>query len=215
VLTLHGNQKQKKRTSTFFEFCNAETGALICTDVAARGLDIPEVDWILQYDPPENPAEYIHRVGRTARGVNGRGRALLFLLPGELAFLKYLKEAKVPLNEYEFPQGKIARVQEQLEELVSKSYILNCSAREGYQSYLQSYAQHALKHIFDVHQLDLVKVAKAFGFTTPPRVHLKVSLKSRVKPEDLSARGNNKPAPTNSDGTPRVASSSDRRQWSR
>lgn len=52
VLALHGKQKQQKRTNTFFEFCNAEQGTLVCTDVAARGLDIPAVDWILQVDPP-------------------------------------------------------------------------------------------------------------------------------------------------------------------
>merc|ERR1711939_256749 len=42
VLDLHGKQKQQKRTNTFFEFCNADTGILLCTDVAARGLDIPK-----------------------------------------------------------------------------------------------------------------------------------------------------------------------------
>ena len=62
--------------------------------MAARGLDIPEVDWIVQYDPPDDPKEYIHRVGRTARA-GGRGHALLFLLPEELGFLKFLKHAKV------------------------------------------------------------------------------------------------------------------------
>lgn len=44
-LDIHGRQKQAKRTKTFFEFCNATTGILLCTDVAARGLDIPQVDW--------------------------------------------------------------------------------------------------------------------------------------------------------------------------
>ena len=94
VLDLHGDQKQNKRTATFFDFCSAQTGVLLCTDVAARGLDIPDVDWIVQFDPPDEPKAYIHRVGRTARA-GGRGRALLFLLPQELAFLKYLKQAKV------------------------------------------------------------------------------------------------------------------------
>jgi ATP-dependent RNA helicase DDX18/HAS1 len=90
VLSIHGKQKQAKRTSTFFEFCNSKSGILICTDVAARGLDIPAVDWIIQYDPPDECAEYIHRVGRTARA-GGSGKALLFLLETELGFLKYLR----------------------------------------------------------------------------------------------------------------------------
>ena len=48
VLELHGKMKQQKRTNTFFEFCNATSGILLCTDVAARGLDIPAVNWIVQ-----------------------------------------------------------------------------------------------------------------------------------------------------------------------
>lgn len=55
VLDIHGKQKQQKRTSTFFEFCKAEKGIMLCTDVAARGLDIPAVDWIIQFDPPDDP----------------------------------------------------------------------------------------------------------------------------------------------------------------
>lgn len=54
-----GKQKQTKRTTTFFQFCNAESGILLCTDVAARGLDIPEVDWIIQYDPPDDPKVFL------------------------------------------------------------------------------------------------------------------------------------------------------------
>ncbi|KAJ3131100.1 ATP-dependent RNA helicase [Physocladia obscura] len=171
ALDLHGRQKQQKRTNTFFEFVNAESGILLCTDVAARGLDIPAVDWIIQYDPPDDPRDYIHRVGRTARGANKNGRALLFLLPSELGFLRYLKHAKVPLNEYQFPAEKIANVQSQLEKLVSKNYYLHKSATDGYRSYLQAYASHALKKVFDVTSLDMQKVAKAFGFSVPPKVN--------------------------------------------
>ncbi|EIW64895.1 DEAD-domain-containing protein [Trametes versicolor FP-101664 SS1] len=173
VLDLHGKQKQQKRTTTFFEFCNAETGTLLCTDVAARGLDIPRVDWIIQYDPPDDPRDYIHRVGRTARA--GKvGKSLMFLLPSELGFLRYLKEAKVPLNEFTFPANKIANVQSQLEKLLQKNYFLHQSARDGYRSYLQAYASYSLKKIFDVNQLDLAKVGKAFGFSVPPRVNVNI-----------------------------------------
>lgn len=60
VMDIHGRQKQVKRTTTFFQFCKQDTGILCCTDVAARGLDIPKVDWIIQFDPPDDPKEYIH-----------------------------------------------------------------------------------------------------------------------------------------------------------
>ncbi|XP_073219940.1 DEAD-box ATP-dependent RNA helicase 27-like isoform X2 [Cicer arietinum] len=109
--SIHGKQKQQTRTTTFTDFCKAEKGVLLCTDVAARGLDIPDVDWILQYDPPDEPKEYIHRVGRTARGEGGKGNALLFLIPEELLFLRLLKEAKVPVKEYAYDEKKVANVQ--------------------------------------------------------------------------------------------------------
>ncbi|EEH45360.1 ATP-dependent RNA helicase HAS1 [Paracoccidioides brasiliensis Pb18] len=172
VLDLHGKQKQQKRTNTFFEFCNAKQGTLICTDVAARGLDIPAVDWIVQFDPPDDPRDYIHRVGRTARGANGKGRSLMFLQPSEVGFLKHLKEARVPVVEFDFPSKKIVNVQSQLEKLIGQNYYLNKSAKDGYRSYLQAYASHSLRSVFNVHKLDLVKVAKSFGFSTPPRVDI-------------------------------------------
>lgn len=125
VLGLHGKQKQQKRTNTFFEFCNATHGTLICTDVAARGLDIPSVDWIVQFDPPDDPRDYIHRVGRTARGANAKGKSLMFLQPNEVGFLNHLKEAKVPLVEFEIPPQKILSIQSQLEMLIGKNYYLN------------------------------------------------------------------------------------------
>ncbi|KAL2398013.1 ATP-dependent RNA helicase HAS1 [Exophiala dermatitidis] len=174
VLELHGNLKQQKRTNTFFEFCNAKAGILVCTDVAARGLDIPAVDWIVQFDPPDDPRDYIHRVGRTARGANGKGRSLMFLQPNEVGFLSHLKEARVPVVEFDFPAKKLLNIQSQLEKLISQNYYLNKSAKDGYRSYLQAYASHSLRSVFDVNKLDLVKVAKSFGFATPPRVDIQL-----------------------------------------
>ncbi|XP_069717612.1 ATP-dependent RNA helicase DDX18 isoform X1 [Phaenicophaeus curvirostris] len=175
VLAIHGKQKQTKRTTTFFQFCNAESGILLCTDVAARGLDIPEVDWIVQYDPPDDPKEYIHRVGRTARGINGRGHALLILRPEELGFLRYLKQARVPLSEFEFSWSKISDIQSQLEKLIEKNYFLHKSAQEAYKAYIRAYDSHSLKQIYDVNNLDLTKVSLSFGFKVPPYVDLNVN----------------------------------------
>lgn len=186
VMAIHGKQKQTKRTATFFQFCNADKGILLCTDVAARGLDIPEVDWIVQYDPPDDPKEYIHRVGRTARGLDGRGHALLILRPEELGFLRFLKQAKVPLSEFEFSWAKISDIQSQLEKLIEKNYYLHKSAQEAYKSYVRAYDSHSLKQIYSVDTLNLPMVALSFGFKVPPYVDLGVHSSKSMK---LTKRG--------------------------
>ncbi|KAM0815194.1 putative ATP-dependent RNA helicase [Seiridium cardinale] len=177
-LDLHGKQKQIKRTNTFFEFSNAKQGTLLCTDVAARGLDIPAVDWIVQFDPPDETKEYIHRVGRTARA-NEKGRSLMFLQPSEAGFLTHLKQSRVPISEFDFPANKIINIQSQLEKLVSQNYYLNSSAKDGLKSYIHAYASHSLRSVFDVGKLDIKKVAKAFGFAVPPRVDIQLNASMR------------------------------------
>jgi len=62
----------------------------------------------------------------------------------------------------------------QLEKLIDKNYFLNKSAHEGYKAYIRAYASHSLKNIFDVHTVDLQKVALSFGFKTPPFVDLSI-----------------------------------------
>ncbi|EAU39452.1 ATP-dependent RNA helicase DDX18 [Aspergillus terreus NIH2624] len=189
VLALHGKLKQQTRTQRFFEFCNATQGTLICTDVAARGLDIPAVDYIIQFDPPDEPKAYIHRVGRTARGTKGKiGRSIMLLQPSEVGFLNVLREARVPVVEFEFPQKKIIDIQSQLEKLIGQNYYLNQiqSAKDGYRAYLHAYASHSLRSVFNINKLDLVKVAKSFGFTTPPRVD--ITLGASMSKDKVQAR---------------------------
>ncbi|KAG0514643.1 hypothetical protein BDA96_10G210800 [Sorghum bicolor] len=169
---IHGQLKQQKRTSTFFRFLKEKRGILLCTNVAARGLDIPDVDYIVQYDPPDDPKDYIHRVGRTARGDEGKGSALLFLLPEELKLLIYLQAANISLTQYVFSEKHVPKSQSQLENIVGGNYFLNQSAKEAYRSYLLAYNSHSMKDIFDVHQLDLTKVAASFCFKNPPKVNL-------------------------------------------
>ena len=193
-MDIHGRQKQMKRTTTFFQFCKNETGILLCTDVAARGLDIPSVDWIIQYDPPDDPKEYIHRVGRTARGATGSGRALLFLSPQEIGFLKYLRAANVSLNEYEFPVHKVANIQSQYQRLIESNYYLNRAAKDAYRSYLLSYASHGHRNIFNVHELDLAGVALAFGFTTPPRVDINFGKEKKSNTAIIGKRKKGRPS---------------------
>lgn len=73
AVTIHGQMNQVKRLGALNKFKAKEKKILIATDVASRGLDIPSVDLVINYDIPQNPKDYIHRVGRTARaGKSGK-----------------------------------------------------------------------------------------------------------------------------------------------
>merc|ERR1712187_879766 len=139
-----------------------------CTDLAARGLDIPEVDWIIQYDPPSDPKEYIHRVGRTSRGYNSKGHALLILLQAELGFLKHLENFKVYLNEYKIPKIKTTNLQTYLEKMIEKNLSLSQLSRQAYRSFLMAYDSHKYKEIFNISALNKTSVPKSFGLAVPP-----------------------------------------------
>lgn len=98
LMKLHGKLSQQERTKIFLDFRDSNNGVLLCTDVAARGLDLPSVNWIVQYNPPASVTDYVHRVGRTAR-IGSSGQALLFLLPTEVGFLKVLSQQNLRLYE--------------------------------------------------------------------------------------------------------------------
>jgi len=68
----------------------------VTQDVAARGLDLPHVHWIVQYNTPGKPVDYIHRVGRTAR-IGITGNALLFVTPAEVDYIGVLRQQKIKL----------------------------------------------------------------------------------------------------------------------
>ncbi|NWX40895.1 DDX31 helicase, partial [Steatornis caripensis] len=97
-LRLHSNMEQEERTEVFQEFLKSKTGVLLCTDVAARGLDLPQVTWIVQYNAPASPAEYIHRIGRTAR-IGCHGNSLLVLAPSEAEYVSLLASHKINVSE--------------------------------------------------------------------------------------------------------------------
>ncbi|KAL9267396.1 DEAD-box ATP-dependent RNA helicase 27-like protein [Drosera capensis] len=169
---IHERQKQLKRSKTFSDFCEVERGILLCTDVAGHGLDIPAVDRIVQYDPPNDPEDYIHRMGRTARGEGGSGCVLLFLIPEELGFIRYLKDGGVPVVEHDYDERRVRDVCSHLEKIVSANFYLNKAAKKAYRSYIQAYNSLPMRDVFNVHNLNLEDVAASFCFTNPPYVDL-------------------------------------------
>lgn len=84
--TIHGDKEQADRMQVLQEFKKGTNKVLIATDVSARGIDIPEVDFVVNYDLPEEAEKYVHRVGRTGRGTH-KGRAISFCSTEEQALL--------------------------------------------------------------------------------------------------------------------------------
>ncbi|GAW81722.1 ATP-dependent RNA helicase HAS1 [Plasmodium gonderi] len=178
---IHGKKKQNKRLKSFNEFSSAQSAILLCTNVAARGLDIPNVNYIIQYDPPDDSKEYIHRVGRTCRGKDSSGSAIIFLMKHELKFLNYLKFYNIPINQFSYDPSKLINVQSHIQSIVTKNFHLHKMARDAFKSYLNGYITYALKDVFDVNNLNLLLTSKNFGLEVPPKVdlNLKLNVKKR------------------------------------
>nr|CAH0110851.1 unnamed protein product [Daphnia galeata] len=183
---LHGNMPQKDRTSIFKEFRDTESGVLLCTDVAARGLDLSSIDWIVQYNPPVTAEEYVHRVGRTAR-VGKCGQAVIFLAPPETDFIHRLanrgisvveKNPDAILKTLTTSWSKVPQTMEQaatavqlcFEEYVIESYNLYEMATKGYVSFVRSYAAlpKDVRDVFNFQSLHLGHYAKSFALRDPP-----------------------------------------------
>lgn len=91
VYKLHGDMDHSDRKQTYFGFDKNPACLLICTDVASRGLDFKNVQYVIQWDPTSNPKEYVNRIGRTAR-IASSGSSIVFIMPQELKYIEHLKE---------------------------------------------------------------------------------------------------------------------------
>lgn len=182
LVSLHGNMPQHERLKNLRNFTKANYATMICTDVAARGLDIPTVDWIVQYDPPTELSEYIHRVGRTARAGKS-GQSLLFLQPSETGVLFTFQNKGLFLKQFNFdvwfdncvresgPGHQImyakrnhaaSEIQAALLKTVDENSGLKDLAVIGFTSYCRAYATYSkdLKTAFNVRSLHFGHVAK-------------------------------------------------------
>ncbi|XP_052444312.1 probable ATP-dependent RNA helicase DDX10 [Carassius gibelio] len=170
VLALHGKQQQMKRVEVYNDFVRKTSAVLFATDIAARGLDFPAVNWVLQFDCPEDGNTYIHRVGRTARYKEG-GEALLVLLPSEeKGMIAQLQEKKVPINKIKVNPEKLVCVQQKLEAFLAQEKEQKERAQRCFVSYLRSVYLMKNKDVFDVFQLKLPEYAMSLGLAVAPRV---------------------------------------------
>ena len=91
TFSIHGDKKQADRSEVMKKFKEGRCRIMIATDVSARGIDVPDVDYVINYDLPDKPENYVHRVGRTGRGIN-LGEAISFCSTEEKEFLEDIQQ---------------------------------------------------------------------------------------------------------------------------
>ena len=208
---LHGSLPQQTRTATIRSFGQSTNPSLlIATDVASRGLDLPNLDLVIEYDPAFSREDHLHRVGRTAR-LGRDGRAIIFLQPGsEESYLEVLQSSyrsgpdgvasavtqtstNETLKRGFLPSSGVITAKTQTWEdaatecqLGVERWVLSSPdnqelARRAFQSHVRAYATHtaAERKYFDMSQLHLGHLAKAFGLRDAPgNINIRGSKKS-------------------------------------
>ncbi|XP_068623555.1 probable ATP-dependent RNA helicase DDX55 homolog [Battus philenor] len=182
IYAIHGKMKQK-RNKILESFREAESTILLCTDLLSRGLDIPEVEWVVQWEPPNSPAALVHRVGRTARG-GARGFSLLPLLPTEDTYVPFIKtNQKVELkdwrkstDEIKITQNLRNKVLSILHDLQKKDRAVLDKGQRAFVSHVRAYSKHECNLLLQLKELPLGHMATSYGL-------LKLPLMPEIKDE--------------------------------
>ncbi|XP_040141105.2 putative ATP-dependent RNA helicase DDX10 [Ictidomys tridecemlineatus] len=190
ILALHGRQQQMRRMEVYNEFVRKRAAVLFATDIAARGLDFPAVNWVLQFDCPEDANTYIHRAGRTAR-YKEDGEALLILLPSEeKGMVQQLLQKKVPVKEIKINPEKLIDVQKKLESFLAQDQDLKERAQRCFVSYIRSVYLMKDKEVFDVNKLPIPEYALSLGLAVAPRVRFLQKVQKQSTKELVKSQGN-------------------------
>ncbi|KAK1127759.1 hypothetical protein K0M31_003247 [Melipona bicolor] len=169
LLALYGTLHQLRRMEIYDTFCRKQFAVLFATDIAARGLDFPAVDWVVQMDCPEDVNAYIHRAGRTAR-FQRNGECLLVLLPSEEKMVEKLRTCKIPISMIQINPNKLQSPQRKMEALLARDVLLKETAQRAFVSYIKSIFLMKDKEVFNVHVLNTDSFARSLGLAIPPRI---------------------------------------------
>lgn len=190
ILALHGRQQQMRRMEVYNEFVRKRAAVLFATDIAARGLDFPAVNWVLQFDCPEDANTYIHRAGRTAR-YKEDGEALLILLPSEeQGMVQQLLQRKVPVKQIKINPEKLIDVQKKLESFLAQDQDLKERAQRCFVSYIRSVYLMKDKEVFDVSKLPVTEYALSLGLAVAPRIRFLQKMQKQPTKELVRSQAN-------------------------
>ncbi|KAG7659195.1 P-loop containing nucleoside triphosphate hydrolase [Arabidopsis suecica] len=165
---LYCEMDQKARDKALALFTEASSGVLLCTDVAARGLDIPGIDYVVQYDPPQDPDVFIHRVGRTAR-MERQGSAIVFLMPKETDYVEFMRIRKVPLQKRKCSENA-SDVIPIIRSVAIKDRAVLEKGLQAFVSFVRAYKEHQCSYIFSWKGLEIGKLAMRYGILSFPYI---------------------------------------------
>jgi ATP-dependent RNA helicase DDX55/SPB4 len=175
LVSLHGKHPANVREKNFVRFINsASPSLLLTTDVAARGLDVPSVDLVVQIDPPSDPKVFLHRCGRAGRA-GRKGLSVVFLTPQETDYVEFLKVRNTPitlLNEPDISASEIdcLAAKDKFQKLVLTDRALHDKAQRAFVSWVRSYSKHEAKSIFNLGHVDWNDTATAWGLLRMPKI---------------------------------------------
>lgn len=177
VIPLHGKHPSNVRQRNFKRFVESVSPTvLLTTDVAARGLDIPLVDLVLQIDPPSDPKTFIHRCGRAGRA-GRRGLAVTFLTKDthEEDYVPFLSVRQTPIAPLTTPSVETtdddaAEASQTIRDLVLKDRSIHDKAQRAFVSWVQSYSKHAASSIFRAKEIDWATHAAGWGLLKMPKM---------------------------------------------
>ncbi|XP_071875779.1 probable ATP-dependent RNA helicase DDX10 [Bombus fervidus] len=187
LLALYGTLHQLRRMEIYETFCKKQSAVLFATDIAARGLDFPAVDWVVQMDCPEDVNAYIHRAGRTAR-FQRNGECLLVLLPSEEKMIEKLKERKIPISMIQINPNKLQSPQRKIEALLARDVLLKESAQRAFVSYIKSVFLMKDKEVFNVRALNTDLFARSLGLAIPPRIRFLQRIEQKQRSDKNSEK---------------------------
>ena len=174
IIPLHGKHPDKVRKRNFARFVDSvNPSILLTTDVAARGLDIPSVDLVLQLDPPSDPKTFIHRCGRAGRA-GRRGLAVAFLAPGrEEDYIEFLRVRQTPITPLTTPAIVISPanaeyVTSEIRNIVKSDRAIYDKAQRGFVSWVRAYSKHTASSIFRIADLQWEELGRAWGLLRLP-----------------------------------------------
>lgn len=170
--SLHRHMSTSKRQFTLDKFNQSTSNCILfCTDIAARGLDFDNVDWVIQVDAPQDPCNFVHRVGRTARN-NNFGQSLIFLTSKEAeSYIEFLRLRSIPIEYLDLKLDiQIRNFTEQLQVLCDANSRLSKKGTKAFISYIRFYSDHHAKLIFKLADLDIISIARSFGLSKIPKI---------------------------------------------